>query len=121
MNPTPSLTENYVWIPETSDNVVPGLDPLITYIQPTYATLTALRHNITHIINTIQTEINNSEFQDKGGLNVNKEIYYHRNYTDYTFQRNITIHNYDNRRIFLHSKTILHINEKVTKSYKFSY
>ena len=33
LNPTPSLTENYLWIPETSDNVVPGLDSLLTYLQ----------------------------------------------------------------------------------------
>ena len=26
VNPTPSLNENYLWIPETTDNVVPGLD-----------------------------------------------------------------------------------------------
>ena len=28
-----SLTDNYVWIPETSDNVVPGLDSLLTSTQ----------------------------------------------------------------------------------------
>ena len=33
LNPTPSLVENCLWIPETSDNVVPGLDSLVTYIQ----------------------------------------------------------------------------------------
>ena len=33
LNPTPPIIENYLWIPETSDNVVPGLDSLITYIQ----------------------------------------------------------------------------------------
>ena len=34
LNPTtPSLTDNYLWIPETSDNVVPGLDSLLTYLQ----------------------------------------------------------------------------------------
>ena len=26
LNPTPSLNENCLWIPEVSDNVVPGLD-----------------------------------------------------------------------------------------------
>ena len=34
VNPTPSLTENYLWIPETTDNVVPGLDSLFAYLQP---------------------------------------------------------------------------------------
>ena len=34
VNPTPSLTENYLWIPEgITDNVVPGLDSLSTYAQ----------------------------------------------------------------------------------------
>ena len=68
MNPTPSLTENYLWTPEgITDNVVPGLGSILTYIQSKFATLTAL-HTITHIndilnngIHNIQTEINNIE------------------------------------------------------------
>ena len=32
-NPTPSLTEHDLRIHETSDNVVPGLDSLLTYTQ----------------------------------------------------------------------------------------
>ena len=28
LNPTPSITDNYLWIPETYDNVVAGLDSL---------------------------------------------------------------------------------------------
>ena len=66
VNPTPSLTENYLWILETTDNVVPGLDILSTYTQSKYATLTALQNSITNINTTInngiqnlQTEINN--------------------------------------------------------------
>ena len=39
----PSLTDNYIWIPETSDNVVPGLDSLLTYLQSKYATINALQ------------------------------------------------------------------------------
>ena len=68
LNPTPSLTENYLWIPETSDHVVPGLDPLIAYIQPKYATLTTLQTNIPNLNNTIQTEINNLEIPNQGTL-----------------------------------------------------
>ena len=56
-NPTPSLTDNYLWIPETSDNVVPGLDSLLTYIQSKYATLTSLQNSTTNIHNTINNEI----------------------------------------------------------------
>ena len=56
MNPTPSLNESYLWIPEVSDNVVPGLDSMITYTQSKYATLTALQNAITNIINNIQIE-----------------------------------------------------------------
>ena len=34
VNPTPSLNENYLWIPEgITDNVVPGLDSLLTGFQ----------------------------------------------------------------------------------------
>ena len=51
LNPTPPLNENYVWIPETSDNVVPGLDSMITYTQSNYATLAALQNALTHITN----------------------------------------------------------------------
>ena len=43
VNPTPSLTENNLWIPEgITDNVVPGVDSLLTYLQSEYATLAAL-------------------------------------------------------------------------------
>ena len=37
-----------IWVLETSDNVVPGLDSLITYIQSKYATLTALQNTTTN-------------------------------------------------------------------------
>ena len=59
MNPTTSLNENYLWIPETSDNVVPGLDSMITYTQSKYVTLTALQNAITNTNKLNQTEINN--------------------------------------------------------------
>ena len=49
LNPTPSLNENHLWIPGISDNVVPGLDSMITYTQSKYATLTALQNAITII------------------------------------------------------------------------
>ena len=101
LNSTQSINENCLWIPETSDNVAPGLDSMITCTQSKYATLTALQNNITNINNTIQTEINDLEIPDQGNLNVNKDVYYHYNYTDYTFQRNNTIHKYDNRRTFI--------------------
>ena len=45
--------ENYLWVPETTDNVVPGLDSLLTYLQPKYAALTALRN-----------PVNNSKWQE---------------------------------------------------------
>ena len=59
MNPTPSLNDKYVWIPEVSDNVAPGLDSMITHTQSKYETLTALQDTITNISNTIRAEINN--------------------------------------------------------------
>ena len=37
---------------------------------------------------------------NQGNLNVNREIYYNTTHTDHTFQRNSTIHRYDNRRGF---------------------
>ena len=50
LNPIPSTNENYLCIPETSDNVVPGLDSLITYTQSKYGTLTALQIIILQIL-----------------------------------------------------------------------
>ena len=58
VNPTPSPTENYLWIPEgITDNVVLGLDGLLMHIQSKSATLTALRNSKTNINTTINTEI----------------------------------------------------------------
>ena len=57
LSPTPSLNDNYLWIPGISDNVVPGLDSMITCTQSKHATLTALQHAITTINDNIQTEI----------------------------------------------------------------
>ena len=101
LNPTPSLTDNYLWIPETTDNVVPGLESLLTYIQSKYATITALQNSIANINNTInneianiQTEINNIEITNP--QNVSKQNHYHTSNTDFLYQRNTT--NNDNRK-----------------------
>ena len=56
LNIVPSLTDSYIWIPQTSDNVVPGFDSLLTCIQSKYATLTALQDSITNINITINNE-----------------------------------------------------------------
>ena len=73
MNPTPSLHEDYLWIPETSDVVVPGLNSMVTYTQSKYPTLTALQDAITNINYNIQTEMNSLETPKQGNLNVNRE------------------------------------------------
>ena len=80
VNPAPSFTDNYLWIPETSDHVVPGLDSLLTYTQSKYATLTSLQNSITNTNNTInteiqnlQTEIHNIEILNPGTGDVSKE------------------------------------------------
>ena len=94
LDTVPSLTDNYIWIPETSDNVVPGLDSLLTYTQSKYATLTALQNSITNINNTInteiqnlQTEINNIEITNPGTGNVSKQSHYHTSHTNFMFQK----------------------------------
>ena len=88
-----------------TDNVVPGLNSLLTYIQSKYATLTALQNSITNISNTInneiqtlQAEINNIE-NTPGTRNVSKQNHYHTSNTDFLYQRNTT--NNDNRRQFV--------------------
>ena len=101
LNPTSSLNGDYLWISETNDNVAPGLDPMITYIQSANATLTSLKHAITKTDNIIQTESNHLEIHNQGDLNVNKELYYNTTHTNYTFQRDNTIHKYGNRRSFI--------------------
>ena len=47
INLTPSLTENYLWIPEVSDNVVPGFGSLITYLNQKFASISTLQNSIT--------------------------------------------------------------------------
>ena len=91
-----SLTDKYIWIPETSDNVVPGLDSL-TYIQSKYATLTSLHNYITNINDTInneiqnlQTEINNIEITNPSTQNVSKESHHHTSHTGFMYQRTNT-------------------------------
>ena len=105
VNTVPSLTDNYIRIPEAIDNVVPGLDSILTYIQSKYVTLTALQNSITNINNTtnteiqnLQTEINNIEITSSTG-NVSKNLSYRTNHTDFLYQRNTT--NNDNRRQFV--------------------
>ena len=112
INPTPPLNENYLWILEVNDNAVPGLDPLITYTQPKYATLTALQNSIPNLNNIInnemqntQTEINNIE--PTNPQNVSKYLHYHTSHTDFMYQRNTN--NYDNRR------------QSVTQNHYFTY
>ena len=117
LNPTPSLTDNYFWIPEgITDNVVPGLGSLLTYTQSKYATLAALQNSITNTNNTtnnemqtLQTEINNIEITSSTG-NVSKDLHYHTRHTDFMFKRNTT--NNDNRRQFVIQKPLFYISAK---------
>ena len=41
------------------------------------------------------------EIPNQGNLNVNNDLYYNTTHTYYTFQRNNTIHKYDNRRSYI--------------------
>ena len=100
----PHLIENYLWIPETSDNVAPGLYRLLAYLQSKYATLAALQNSMTNINNTInnemqniQTEINHIEIANPH--DISKNLSYHTSHTDFMYQRNTT--NNDNRRQFV--------------------
>ena len=93
INPNPSLTDNYIWIPETTDNVVPGLDSILTYTQSKYATITALQNSITNINNTInndiiniKTEIDNIQNNPVTG-DVSKDLHYHTSHTDFMFEK----------------------------------
>ena len=106
VNTVPSLTCNYIWIPEVSDNVVPGLDGLLTYTQSKYATLLTLQNSITNINSTKNTEIQNLneianiEINNPSTGNVSKENHYHSSNTDFLYQRNIA-NNGNRKRIVL--------------------
>ena len=83
--------------------MVPGLDSLATYIQPGYATLTALHNSITNInktmnneIQNIQPEINNIEITNP--QDVSKDLHYHTSHTGFMYQGNNTKN--DNRRSY---------------------
>ena len=80
---------------------MPGLDNLLTYPQPKYATLAALQNSITNIRNIInnhiqnlQSEINNIEITNP--QDVSKELHHHTSHTGFMYQGNTTKSN--NRR-----------------------
>ena len=85
------LTDNYLWIPETTDNAVAGLDSLITYLQPKYATINALQNAINNVNNTANHEISNMQTETDNiditnQQNVNKYVNYHTNHADFMYQ-----------------------------------
>ena len=88
LNTVPSLTDKYICIPETTGNVAPGLDSLLTYVQSKYATLTSLQNSITNVNSTINNEIQNRQSETKSiditnPQNVSKEPHYHTSHTDF--------------------------------------
>ena len=118
LNPTPSLNENYLWIPETTDNVVPGLDSLLAYLQSKFATINALQNAMNNVNNTIynnivniQTEINYLEVNTP--QTVNKNLSYHTNHTDFMYQKIILIIIMTIEDSLFYNSIISHINEKV--------
>ena len=106
VNPNPSLTENYLWIPETTDNLAPGLDSLAICLNQKFASISTLQNSITNINATInnemqnlQAEIDNIEVINPTTGDVSKNLPYHTSHTDFTYQRNIA--NNGNRRQFV--------------------
>ena len=97
VNPTPSLTDNYLWIPEATGNVVPGLESLMTYLNQKFAFISTLHNCITNLNNTInnelqilQTGINSIETINPTTGDVSKNLSYHTSHTDFMYQRNAT-------------------------------
>ena len=75
-------------------------------MQSKYATLTALQNPITNIndtinneIQTLRTEINNTEIINPSTQNISKYLHFHTSHTDFMVKRNTT--NNDNRRQFV--------------------
>ena len=126
VNPTPSLNENYLWIPGTTDNVVSGLGPLVTYLNQKFASIGTLQNSITNMnniinddIHTLQTEIENIEITNPTPGNVSKNLSYHTSHTDFMYQRNTAKH--DNRRQFIIHQQYFTYQRKVVMSYRFKY
>ena len=123
VNPT-SLTENCLWIPEVSGNVVPGLGSMIIYTQSKYATIGALQNAINNITNNssngianIQTEIDNLEINNQQMSVIICHIIF---IILILCIKEIILKTIIVDRI-LHSKASSHINEKVIKSYRFKH
>ena len=120
-NTVPSLTENYLWIPETSDNVAPGLGSLLTHPHSKYATLTALQNSITNLNNTINNEIQHIQTEI-----IILKLLTHRMLvrTYHTMQAilisciNDTLLTMTTEDNLLYKTIISHINEKVIMSYR---
>ena len=63
--------------------------------------------------NNNQTEINNLEIPNQGNVNVNEELHYNKSYRFYIPTNHVTQYtNMITVEVLLHSKAILHINEK---------
>ena len=59
LNTIPEINEQYIWTPQISNNCVPGLESLLTYINSKYPTLSALQNEITTVNNNINNTITN--------------------------------------------------------------
>ena len=94
------------WVLEVRDNVVPGLDSLITYLGQKFASISTLHSSITNINATInngiqnfQIEINNIDIINPSTGDISKNLSYHTSHTGLMYQGN-NINN-DNRRQFV--------------------
>ena len=56
-----SIEEQYMWSTNPSDDVVPGLESILEYLELNYTTITSLQNAITDVSNHVQTEIDNIE------------------------------------------------------------
>ena len=53
--------ETYLWVPEISDNVAPGLDSILTYLEHKYATITELQNTNEQTITYIDDNFLNDD------------------------------------------------------------
>ena len=72
----PEINEQYRWMPEVTNNVVPGLESILTYTQSKYASINTLQNEITNLNNNISTDITNiqNDISNLPTQNVNKTL-----------------------------------------------
>ena len=99
-----TLDEQYIWSPDRfGDNVVPGLDSILRYLELEYATITSLQDAITDVSNHIQTEIDNIDFPtNPSGSEITRHHYINH---EHNIFKEVNNHIHENRNYNFYNDT----------------